>query len=107
MILSPQKKGESMSTTAISLNSALNKPYTGTLEQPDVVTIFFKSGNNDVKFYDENLINSIPYRPLRYFQNLPVVAYRAETALKKIFQPSSLEEFGNGFKNLSRAIIEY
>ncbi|GEM_PF-6962329 len=95
-----------MSTTTISFNSALNRHYTGSLEQPDVITLFFKS-SKDIEFYDENLINSIHYSPTKYFKNLTLTSERASIAIKKIFQASSSEDFGNAFKNLSRAIIQY
>lgn len=93
-----------MSSSTVSYNSALNHQYTGTLAQPDTVSVFFKS-TNDVKIFDENLINSIHYSPRGYFENLFLTASRIETAAKKIFQGNT-EELGNALKNLSRAIVQ-
>lgn len=89
----------------------LVKPYTGTADQPDVVSIFLKSknSNNEVKIVDEQITNSLDYFPLNFFSAIPRMKKAVKTIFQEIAQRSCFKEnseFWNAFKNLTRSIVQ-
>lgn len=95
------------STISQPTNYTLCNPYTGTLEQPDTVNLFLKTGKK-LDIFNENIINSLGYSPLNYFRNLPPTLWRIEEAVQKIFANLKGErgDLFNALKNLGRGIIQ-
>ncbi len=89
----------------------LVKTYTGTPDQPDVVSIFLKSGekNSTVKIADEQIVNEMSHSPLNLITAFPRIEKAAKIMFKEIkkgtcFNPES--EFWNAFKNGVRGIVQ-
>jgi hypothetical protein len=87
----------------------LLKTYTGTKDQPDVATVFFKSDANEVHTKDEQKTNELGYSPCE----LGSARLRIEKAAKILFKEMKQGTFfkensesWNAFKNLSRGIIQ-
>lgn len=99
--------------TTITINSTpshqylLANPYTGTIEQPDTVSLFFRSGKR-LDIVDENIINGLAYSPLAYFHNLHSTLWRIQEAALKIIASIKGEsnDLQNAFKNLGRGIVQ-
>lgn len=98
-------------TTSTTTNywAPLVKTYTGTKDQPDIVTVFFKPNAKEIHFKDEQIINEMGHSPLNFITALP----RIEKAAKIIFRElkrgaffKENSEFWNAFKNLSRGVIQ-
>jgi hypothetical protein len=98
-------------TTINVTNSAwipLVKTYTGTADQPDVISIFLKS-NNEVKIVDEQITNSMGYSPLNFITAIPRMKKAVKIIFQEIAQRSCFKEnseFWNAFKNLTRSIVQ-
>lgn len=101
-----------MATTTTSTTTnywvPLVKTYTGTKDQPDVVTVFFKSDTKEVHTKDEQIINEMGHSPC----NLGSARLRIEAA-KILFKELKAGTFfkensesWNALKNLSRGIIQ-
>jgi hypothetical protein len=88
----------------------LVKTYTGTANQPDVVSIFLKSRHHpDVKIVDEQIVNSLGHSPINFMTSIP----RIQKAMKIMFQEvkqrtcfNENSEFWNAFKNGARGLIQ-
>ncbi len=97
-----------MSTQSCTSNASqwipLVKTYTGTKDQPDNVSVFYKHGNGEIEIMDEAFVNSMGHSPFLIITALP----RISKAIKKIFKELSLgfsredSELWNAFKNLAR-----
>ena len=100
------------STTSSTTNNywfPLVKTYTGTKDQPDVATVFFKSDTKEVHTKDEQIINEMGHSPW----NLGSARLRIEKAAKILFKKMKQGTFfkensesWNALKNLSRGIIQ-
>jgi hypothetical protein len=85
--------------------------YTGTQDQPDVVTLFIKWSRNpgEITIADEQIINEMGHSPANFVTALP----RIEKAAKILFQElkngtcfTENSQFWNAFKNFSRGIVQ-
>lgn len=100
-----------MSALSLPLSSRNDFPlvrsYTGTLDNPDTVSVFFKSRSN-IEFRDEALFNSMSYSPTNYFRNIPIVLSKIDEACKRIFKNMKGErgDLWNACKNLGRGMIQ-
>src|ERR1700722_19564757 len=87
----------------------LVRTYTGTVDQPDVVSIFLKSKKAQVKIVDEQIVNSLGHSPKKFLTALP----RIREAVKVIFEEikngtcfTENSEFWNACKNGARGIVQ-
>jgi hypothetical protein len=99
-----------MSTTSQVTNnqtfSISDRYYTGTKENPDVVTVFFKPKvGGEIYSYDEQITNEMGYLPLHQTTFL-TACYKMHRAVNNILhgEPS---ELCNACKNLSRAVTQF
>lgn len=76
----------------------LTIPYTGTDDQPDIVSLFFKNNKNEVFIYDEKITDELDYEPLIFSNAL----HRIKEAVNRIFLCNDL---WNATKNLTRGIF--
>ncbi len=91
-------------TSSTSQWIPLVKTFTGTKDQPDNVSIFYKDANGKIEIMDEAFVNSMGHSPFLMITALP----RINKAIKQIFKELSLgfsredSELWNAFKNLAR-----
>lgn len=94
-------------TTQIAANhlyiSPIVVPYTGTKDQPDEVSLFFKDDQNRISILYENIHASINYNPL----NFKKAIYRIREAANKIFlcMRGKESDLWNATKNLTRGVV--
>ena len=103
-----------MASTTQTQNNTQNywvplvKTYTGTPDQPDVVSIFLKSGEN-IKIADEQIVNAMGHSPIDFITAFPRIEKAAKIMLKEIKQGTCFKaesEFWNAFKNGIRGIVQ-
>ena len=85
------------------------KTYTGTKDQPDVVTVFFKSNGKDIYFSDEESVNQLGHSPMNFLTALLRIKKAAKILSQKWKQGTFFKENSeswNAFKNLSRGVIQ-
>ncbi len=77
--------------------------YTGTSDQPDAVSLFFKDKNNSVSVEDEALINQYNYHPLNFMEAI----VRIQEAGYRIFLYMKGEDndLCNACANMTRGVI--
>ena len=78
-------------------------PYTGTSDQPDAVSIFYKDANGSVSIQDEALHNSLDYNPLNFchaMDRVQVAAYRIFLCIQ-----GKDNDLWNACKNLTRGVV--
>src|ERR1700722_298160 len=85
--------------------------YTGTTDQPDVVSIFLKSGHKpvEVKIKDEQITNALGYSPLEFLSAIPRIGKAAKILFQELARGTCFNqnsEFWNAFKNFSRGIVQ-
>ncbi|MBS0604920.1 MAG: hypothetical protein JSS60_07790 [Verrucomicrobia bacterium] len=83
--------------------------YTGTKDQPDVASVFYKPNANEIYISDEQLVNDLGHSPIEFMSALR----RINNAVKMLFQElkqgmlfKENSESWNALKNLSRGIIQ-
>jgi hypothetical protein len=79
--------------------------YTGTKDQPDVVSVFFKPSAGEIHIADEHIVNDLGHSPIEFMSAL----HRINNAAKILFQElkqGTLSEAWNALKNLSRGVIQ-
>ena len=87
-----------MTTQSCTHSIPVWEPYTGTIDQPDSVSIFYRHGNGDkIEIVDESFVNSLGHSPTNMLTALP----RISAAFHRI-----LSEPCNAIKNLVRGIIQ-
>jgi hypothetical protein len=95
----------------------LLKPYTGTKDQPDTVSIFYKHGGSEgkIEIADEGIVNLNEYSVAQLDKYSPfaftMAVVRVEEAVKLIFEEFRLgisrenSDLWNAFKNLVRGAL--
>ena len=86
------------------------EPYTGTENQPDSVSIFYKAGDekNTIKIADEEIVNSLGHSPFEFM----IAMERIIPATKEIFEilrygtSQHNDTLSNAFNNLGRGLIQ-
>ena len=87
----------------------LSDPYTGTQDAPDSVTLFYKQGNGNIKFANEEIKNAMGHSPL---SGIPSAFPRIDKAVRQIFNECQLGAFRadsdllNAIKNLMRGVVQ-
>lgn len=78
-------------------------PYTGTKDEPDTVSLFFKNSQNKIFFRVENIHDALNYNPL----NFVTAIRRIQEAVHKIFLSLRGKErdLWNATKNLTRGVV--
>ena len=89
----------------------LGKTYTGTANQPDVVSIFFKSRHfpGQVKITDDEGVNSLGHYPKNFITAIPRIQKAAKVMFQEIKNGTCFKEnseFGNACKNGARGILQ-
>jgi len=87
----------------VGKDQPLSVPYTGTSDQPDTVSFFFKNDQNQVSLAHENIHAKLNYNPL----NFRVAINRINVAANKIFlcMKGKESDLWNATKNLTRGIV--
>jgi hypothetical protein len=89
--------------TSCLYRSPISVPYTGTKDQPDIVSILFKNNQNQVSLVHENIHALSNYNPL----NFQIAIYRITEAVNKIFlcMRGKDSDLWNATKNLTRGVV--
>jgi hypothetical protein len=87
----------------------LSDPYTGTQDEPDSVSLFYKQENGDIQFANEGIKNALGHSPLL---GIPSAFPRIDKAVRQIFKECQLGAFRedsdllNAIKNLIRGVAQ-
>ena len=87
----------------------LVKTYTGTANQPDVVSFFFKSRHNpgQVKIVDDEGVNALGHYPKNFVTAIPRIQKAVKVILQEIKNGTCFNgEFWNACKNGIRGIVQ-
>jgi hypothetical protein len=89
----------------------LVKTYTGTANQPDVVSIYLKSRHypGHIKIVDEQIVNSLSHSPANFITAFPRIQKAIRIMFREIEQRTCFNEnseFWNAFKNGMRGIVQ-
>ncbi len=82
--------------------------YTGTKDQPDNVSIFYKDKNGNIDIKDENVANSMGHKPF----SMNTAVLRIQEAVNQVFEEINLgfsredSDLWNAFKNLARGMVQ-
>lgn len=86
-------------TTQVSLQrTEMCIPYTGTVDQPDSVSLFYKHSDGHVEIANEEIMNSLGYNPV----NMALAIERIKEASQRMWKEDSL----NAVQNFVRAIVQ-
>lgn len=97
------------STLTINQLLPFAEAYTGTQDQPDVVSVFLKTTASDIYIEDEQFINDLGHSPAHFLNALPRIQKAAKILFQEFKQGILLTENSeawNALKNLSRGIIQ-
>lgn len=89
--------------TANRFAGPISVPYSGTDDQPDTVSLFFKNDQNQIFIEDENIHAALNYNPLKFSSAI----WRIEEAVYKIFRCMKRKDndLWNATKNLTRGVV--
>jgi hypothetical protein len=103
-------------TTSVSSSSDIRwiptvRPYTGTSDQPDVITVFLKSRENagEVKTKDDQTTNILGYSPSNYLLAFPRIRHASKVMFRELTQGTLFNgnsEFWIAFQNFSRGVVQ-
>lgn len=90
-------------TKQINYDGPLFTPYTGTPDQPDNISVFFKNAQGEIIIHNEAILNSLDHKPLLF----SYATWRVQEAAEKIFSWLKGENVNpvNAFKNLTRGMV--
>jgi hypothetical protein len=92
-----------LATTGHPYGSPILFPYTGTKDQPDIVSFFFKNDQNQVFLMHENNHAQLNYNPLNFLDAI----CRIIEAVNEIFlcMRGKDSDLWNATKNLTRGVV--
>jgi hypothetical protein len=87
----------------------IDEVYTGTKEQPDVVSVFFKPNGSEIFIADEQLLDDLGHSPFEFMSAVRRIRKAVAVLFQELKQGTLFDknsESWNALKNLSRGVIQ-